>query len=62
VFREAISTKNRPDTDYAKLEQVEKAIAELAQSPRDTSPITLDDRMRAACEESLVELEASLNS
>lgn len=60
VFRAELSKKDQADTDYAKLQQVEKAIAELAQSPRDTSPLTLDDHTRATCENNLAELDPSL--
>lgn len=62
VFRDSIRNKDRPHTDYSKLAHIEKTMAELAQSLRDTSPITLDDRMRRVCEDNLVELEAGLNS
>ena len=60
VFRAELSKKDQADTDYAKLQQVEKAIAELAQSPRDTSPLTLDDHTRATCENNLAELDPGL--
>lgn len=62
VFREALSKKDQPYTDRSKLEQIEKAIAELAQSPSETSPITLDDHWKAGCEENLAELDAGLQS
>ncbi len=60
VFRDTISKMDQADVDYAKLQRVEKVIAELAQSPRDTSPLTLDDHTRATCENNLAELDAGL--
>jgi hypothetical protein len=62
VFREALRKKDQPYMDSTKLEQIEKAIAELAQSPRETDPITLDDHWKAVCEETLAELDAGLQS
>ena len=62
AFRDEIRSADRSDPGYAKLEQIEKAIAALAQRPRDSSPITLDDRMRALCEQNLEDLEAGLGS
>jgi hypothetical protein len=60
LFREALSKKDRPRPDNEKLERVETAIAELAQSPRDSSPLTLDNRTLVDCEENLSELEIGL--
>jgi hypothetical protein len=62
AFRTAMAKKDDPYTDYAKLEQVEKAMAELAQSPSQTSPITLDEHWKAICEEILTELDKGLQS
>jgi len=60
LFREGASAKDQPYLDHAKIEQIENAIAELAQAPRDTSPLTLDERTRGVCEEVLTDLEAAL--
>jgi hypothetical protein len=60
AFRETMSKRDDPDTDYARLEQVEEALAELAQPPADTSPLTLDDQWKSICREILTELEAGL--
>lgn len=62
VFRDAIKNRNRPDTENANLEQIEKAVSELAQSSGDTNPIELNDNQRAECENNLSDLEAGLGS
>ena len=62
IYYETVADKNLSDTDRATLERMDKVIAELAQSPRDTGPITLDDHMRATCAAILQELEAGLGS
>ena len=58
-FREAVNEKDRSSVDPAKVQQIEQEITQLAQPPRDTSPITLNDRMRAECERNLTDLEAA---
>jgi|SRR5262245_3652679 len=60
TFRKALAEKDQPYTDRAKLEQLEKAVAELAQSPQETGPLTLDDRTKSLCDEILAELDAGL--
>lgn len=60
VFREALAGTDQPSRDRSKLEQIEKAIAELAQSPRETSPLALDDRWKSICEANLAELDAGI--
>jgi len=60
IFREVAREKDRPYLDHAKVRQIENAIAELAQSPSDTSPTTLDDRSLAVCEAVVADLEAAL--
>jgi hypothetical protein len=52
--------KDQPYLDRATLEQVEKAVAELAQPPRETGPLTLNDQARAVCDRILTELEEGL--
>jgi len=60
TFRKALEKKDQPYTDRAKLESIQNAMAELAQSPRDTSPITLDEQRKEVCEQILAELDAGL--
>jgi len=60
LFREALSKKDRPHTDRAKLERIGKAIAELAEGPHDSRPITLDHRTLVDCEGNLSELEIGI--
>ncbi len=57
IFHEALAEKDRPYTDYAKLEDIAKAIAELKEPPRDTSPIAADDGMRRTCEALITDME-----
>jgi hypothetical protein len=61
-FREAMTKRDQPYTDYAQLAEIDKAVLELRQSPTDTSPITLDGHRKAVCDENLAELEAGLRS
>jgi hypothetical protein len=60
LVRDALARRDQPQADYADLERIEKAAAELRQPPRETSPITLDERGRARCEESLRDLAEGL--
>jgi hypothetical protein len=60
IFRDALQQTGRPATERAKLEQIEKAVADLAQSPTDTSPITLDEHGKALCETILTDLDSGL--
>lgn len=62
IFKEALKKKDPPDVDRATLEQIEKAVAELAQPARDTAALTLDDRAKATCDEIILELERGLKS
>jgi hypothetical protein len=61
ALRDALQ-RNDPYTDRATLEQIEKAVAELAQSPSDTSPITLDEHGKALCDRILTELDTGIES
>lgn len=61
LVRDALARRDQPHTDYADLGRIEKAAAELRQPPRETSPITLDERGRARCEENLRGLAEGLN-
>ncbi len=60
IFQAALKKTDQPYTDRAKLEQIDKAVAELKQSPIETSPITLDGPRKELCEENLAELDAGL--
>jgi hypothetical protein len=60
LFQEALTQKDRPSTDRAMLEQVEKAVIELAESSRETGPLTLNDQAKSVCDEILAELEEGL--
>jgi hypothetical protein len=60
MFYEALAEKDRPNTDHAKLQDMAKAIAELKEPPRDTSPIAADDGMRRTCEAVITDLEVPL--
>lgn len=60
LLRDTLAKRDQPQTDYADLERLEKAAAELRQPPRETSPITLDERGKARCEESLRDLAEGL--
>lgn len=62
VFRNAIRTKDRTGTDNAKLEEIENAIAELAQGSGDTSPIKMNAALLAVCKNNLADLEGGLGS
>ena len=53
MFHQAAAEKDRP-------EQVEKAIAELKESPRDRSPLAITDGMRTVCEHVIGDLEGAL--
>lgn len=59
VFHEAAAEKDRPYLDHAKMEQIERAIAELKEPPRDRSPIEATDGMRTVCEQVLGDLEGA---
>ena len=60
VFHQAAAEKDRPYLDHAKMEQVEKAIAELKEPPRDRSPLAITDGMRTVCEQVIGDLEGAL--
>ena len=62
AIRAALAKRDQPYTDYAKLEEIEKAVLELKQRPTDTSPLTLDGHRKAVCDENLAELDAGLQS
>jgi len=60
VFHQAAAEKDPPYLDHAKMEQIEKAIAELKEPPRDRSPLAITDGMRTVCEHVISDLEAAL--
>ena len=57
LFREALKKRDLSETERATLEQIERAIAELARPPRDVSPLELTESTIAMCAKILVELE-----
>ena len=57
IFHQALTDKNRAHSERAKREEVERALDELAQSPKPSSPITLNDSMRKTCAGIMRELE-----
>jgi hypothetical protein len=59
-FSEALANKDLARTERTKLEEVERALEDLAQTPRSTDPITLTESMRGVCDENLQELEKQL--
>jgi hypothetical protein len=63
IFRDALNEKDpakQPHLDRAALEQIDKALVELAQPPSKTGPMTLDDQTKSICEEILSDLESGL--
>lgn len=60
AFQEELRRKDQPRAAREKLEQVERAVAELATDPVHTGPLELDDRLRAVCERNVTELEKAL--
>jgi hypothetical protein len=62
AYHALLANKNLSEAELTTLTQIENAMRELAEAPRDTSPITLDDTMRSLCTAILAELEAGLDS
>ena len=63
IFKDALNEKDpvkQPYLDRAALEEIDKALVELAQPPSKTGPMTLNNQTKSICEEILSDLESGL--
>ncbi len=59
AFRSELEAENQLPLAKERLQQIEQAVAELEADPVDTSPIVLDERLSAVCEQNLTDLKAT---
>ncbi len=59
AFRSELEAEDQLPLAKERLQEIEQAVADLENDPVDTSPIVLDERLRAVCEQNLEDLSAT---